>query len=43
MSEADAMFLGGWKSDYVFKQVYRESMKDKRKESANKLNNELFG
>lgn len=43
MSEADAMFLGGWKSDFVFKQVYRESMKDKRKESANKLNNELFG
>lgn len=36
MPESDAMALGGWKSDYVFKQVYRESMKDKRKESAQK-------
>lgn len=36
MPEADAMALGGWKSDYVFKQIYRESMKEKRKESAKK-------
>ena len=40
--EADAMALGGWKSDYVFKQVYRESMKDSRKKSAEKLNRKLF-
>ena len=43
MPEADAMALGGWKSDYVFKQVYRESMKDKRKSSAELLNQSLFG
>lgn len=42
MPEADAMALGGWKSDYVFKQVYRESMKDKRKNSAALLNKKLF-
>lgn len=40
--EADAMALGGWKSDFVFKQVYRESMKDKRKESAEKLLKQMF-
>lgn len=42
MPESDAMALGGWKSDHVFKQVYRESMKEKRKESAKKFN-EFFG
>lgn len=42
MPEADAMALGGWKSDFVFKQVYRESMKDKRKESAQKLLDQMF-
>ena len=40
--EADAMALGGWKSDYVFKQIYRESMKEKRKESAQKLIDQMF-
>ena len=42
MPESDAMALGGWKSDFVFKQVYRESMKEKRKESAQLLNSTLF-
>ena len=42
MPEADAMALGGWKSDHIFKQIYRESMKEKRKESAQKLNRALF-
>lgn len=42
MPEADAMALGGWKSDYVFKEVYRESMKDKRKSSAQKYIDGLF-
>lgn len=32
--EADAMAMGGWKSDYVFKQVYRESMEKSLKESS---------
>ena len=42
MSEADAMALGGWESDYVFKKVYRESMTPKRKDAAKKFNNTLF-
>ena len=42
MPESDAMSLGGWRSDFIFKQVYRESMKDKRIESADKFNTELF-
>lgn len=42
MSEADAMALGGWKSDYVFKQIYRESMKASRKSAAEKFNNSIF-
>ena len=37
MPEADAMALGGWKSDFVFKQVYRESMDESRKGSAEML------
>lgn len=40
--DADIMVMGGWKSDYVFKQIYRESMKEKRKESAKKFNAALF-
>lgn len=42
MPESDAMALGGWKSDYVFKQIYRESMKEKRKASAQKFNSDIF-
>ena len=42
MPESDAMALGGWKSDFVFKQIYRESMKDKRKASAELFNNSIF-
>ena len=42
MPESDAMALGGWKSDFVFKQIYRESMKDKRKSSAELFNKSLF-
>ena len=42
MSKADAMALGGWKSDSIFKQVYRESMRDKRKESAEQFNKNIF-
>lgn len=43
MPESDVMYFGGWKSDYVFKDIYRESMKDKRKSSADKFNDSLFG
>lgn len=42
MSEADAMALGGWKSDHIFKQVYRESLADKRKSSAEKYLKDMF-
>lgn len=42
MPEADAMALGGWKSDTIFKQVYRESMKESRKKSADTFNEHLF-
>ena len=42
MPESDAMALGGWKSDHVFKQVYRESMQEKRKKSAQKYLEDMF-
>ena len=42
MPESDAMALGGWKSDHVFKQVYRESMEEKRKKSAQKYLEDMF-
>jgi hypothetical protein len=42
MPESDAMALGGWNSDHIFKQVYRESMKEKRKASAQNYLNGLF-
>lgn len=37
MPEADVMALGGWKSSFVFEQVYRESMNESRKASAKKI------
>ena len=42
MPESDAMALGGWKSDYVFKKVYRESLKKQRQESAMRFNEGIF-
>lgn len=42
MPESDAMALGGWASDFVFKKIYRESMKDKRKASAEKYINNIL-
>ena len=42
MPESDAMALGGWKSDFIFKQVYRESMKEKRIASAQRFNQEML-
>ena len=40
--EADVMALGGWKSDFVFKQIYRESMDESRKQSAKKLSKSIL-
>lgn len=42
MPEADVMALGGWKSDHVFKQIYRESMNEERKKSAKTYINKMF-
>lgn len=42
MPESDAMALGGWRSDHIFKRVYRESMEDSRKKSAELFNKKLF-
>lgn len=42
MSEADVMALGGWESDFIFKKVYRESMKEKREKSAVELASKLL-
>lgn len=44
--DADIMMLGGWKSDYVMKNVYRHSMIDReeksKREAAEKLSKTLF-
>lgn len=37
--EADIMAMGGWKSDHVFKSIYRDSMEESRKKSMKKLGN----
>ena len=42
MPEADVMALGGWKSDYVFKEIYRESMDEQRKKSAKEYLDKIF-
>ena len=41
-SEADVMAMGGWKSDHVFKTIYRESMEQSRKESMKKISDNIF-
>lgn len=40
--DADIMQMGGWKSDYVMKSVYREAMEEKTKKSAEKLAASIF-
>lgn len=42
MGEAEAMSLGGWKSDYVFKQIYRDSFENERKIASENFANALF-
>lgn len=37
------METGGWKTDYVMKNVYREAMKDEKKEMQKKILDGLFG
>lgn len=41
--EADIMKMGGWKSDFVFKRIYRESMAESYNESAVKIANQIIG
>lgn len=36
MSESEAMALGGWESDHIFKKVYREAFEENKKEAAKK-------
>lgn len=40
--EADIMKMGGWKSDFVFKRIYRESMIESYNESAIKISNSII-
>lgn len=37
--EADIMAMGGWKSDHVFKSIYRDSMNESRKQSMQTIGN----
>lgn len=37
--EADIMAMGGWKSDHVFKSIYRDSMNESRRQSMQTIGN----
>lgn len=40
--EADIMAMGGWKSDHVFKSIYRDSMQESLKPSMNLIANKIL-
>lgn len=40
--EADIMAMGGWKSDHVFKSIYRDSLEESRRESEIELGHALL-
>lgn len=40
--EADIMAMGGWKSDHVFKSIYRDSMQESRKRSMDIIGNSIL-
>lgn len=40
--EADIMAMGGWKSDHIFKSIYRDSMEESRRESMRKISDNIF-
>ena len=40
--EADVMKMGGWKSDFVFKRLYRESIEESYKESSKLISNSIL-
>ena len=40
--EADIMKMGGWKSDFVFKRIYRESLDESYKESAKRISDSIL-
>ena len=40
--EQDVMSLGGWRSDFVFKRIYRETISDSVKQSAKKIIKNIF-
>lgn len=42
LPEQDIMDLGGWESDFVFKRIYRETMSDSLKKSAQTIMDKMF-
>ena len=40
--EQDVMSLGGWESDFIFKKIYRETMSESVKQSADKILKNIF-
>jgi hypothetical protein len=40
--EQDVMSLGGWESDFIFKKIYRETMPESVKQSADKILKNIF-
>lgn len=40
--EADIMSMGGWKSDHVFKSIYRDSMQESRNKSMDKIGDSIL-
>lgn len=40
--EADIMKMGGWKSDFVFKRIYRESVEESYIESAKRISSSIL-
>ena len=40
--ESDIMAMGGWKTDYVFKNIYRKSMEHSRKRSMNIIGKKIL-
>ena len=40
--EADVMAMGGWKSDHIFKHIYRESMEESRLNSMDRIGDSIL-
>jgi integrase len=42
MPEADIMAMGGWKSDHVFKSIYRDSMQESMKQTMKRIGESIL-